>query len=158
MHPAHECTLGKMSAAENLVADMCNENQYYYTRMKLLERQVELAAFASKMSIRIRRALLERLRQLRIQLDAKTQRLEALLLASQPSTPPDPLCTPPLYCVACYAKIADWAVYHNNCAHLSLCHDCAARSPAVCPTCREPGKLIRIYHAGVSPYSEHDLV
>jgi len=155
----------KMELVLEQLREVCVENaqhrlQSYISEetSKQLQTQLDLADISSKMNRRIRRALLDRLHFLRTELDNKTQKLEALLLASKPLAPEDPACSPPLYCVACYGRVAEWGIYHKSSVHLCLCHDCAARSPDVCPTCREPGKLVRVHHAGISPYCEHDLV
>ena len=147
------------------IRQLYEDKNFYFAQTIVLEqinrrlqREVDLAEIASKMNRRVRKALLSRLEFLRERLDETTQRLDAYANAAAPPDEDDQTVPPPLHCVVCYAKVAEWGVYHEKSVHLSMCHGCAAMSPEVCPTCRQPGKLVRVYHAGISPYTEHASV
>ena len=149
----------------NQIREVYDDKQYYFARTIVLERlnrklqqQVDLAEVASKMSRRVRRALLTRLEYLRERLETTTQRLSASVSANEPPEYAENASPPPLHCAVCYSNVAEWGFYHKTTVHLSLCHECAAMSSDVCPTCRQPGKLVRVYHSGISPYTEHASV
>ena len=149
----------------NQIRELYDDKHYYFARTIVLERlnrklqqQVDLAEVASKMSRRVRRALLARLEYLRDKLETTTQQLSASVSANEPPEYSENASPPPLHCIVCYSNVAEWGIYHEKTVHLSLCHACAAVSPEVCPTCRQPGKLVRVYHSGISPYTEHASV
>ena len=115
------------------------------------ELQLELATakFREKIARKLRTAYMHRCRML----EARCVALEADVRV--------PASEPEMACSVCMVRPLAWGFAHaRGDAHVNLCEPCAtAHDWSRCPSCREPGTLVKLFYHGVpqAPRRETNL-